>query len=496
MVASQMAEAVLDLTAFVIDAHDKTAGFRATGSILRFDGFYRLYREGKDDEEDEESNALPASVSKGSGVDLHQMLPSQHFTEPLPRYSEASLVGKLEELGIGRPSTYASIISVLQERDYVRLEKKRFIPEDRGRLVTSFLESFFRRYVEYNFTADLESQLDQISAGELDWKKMLRLFWNDFYETTQAVSQQDMSSVLEALNQNLEHHIFPIQPGQEEGANRRQCPTCKEGQLSLKLSRFGAFIGCSRYPECRYTRPFITTAEDGAEGEGMGEFPRLIGEDPATQLPITLRKGPYGLYLQLGEAQGDAKPKRFPLPKSQAPDQVSMEIALSLMALPREVGHHPETGEVIVANIGRFGPYLLYQKRFYTLPKEDDLLTVGMNRAVTVIADKDSGKNQGANSFANTLLRTVGNHPQSGEPIAIYKGRYGPFMKAAGLNISLPKGMDVESCTMEKKVASGGGTKKAAPAKKAAAKKPAAKKPAAKKPAAATAKKKKAEDEA
>ena len=329
---------------------------RASGQVVKFDGFLTLYQEGQDEAgEDDESRRLPA-ISQGETLAKQAINSSQHFTEPPPRFSEAALVKRMEELGIGRPSTYASILQVLQDRGYVRIDKKRLMPEDKGRVVVGFLESFFTRYVEYDFTANLEEQLDRISNNEIDWRKVLKDFWTDFIGSVNDIKELRITQVLDALNELLGPHIFPARA---DGGDTRQCPTCGTGKLSLKVGRFGAFIGCSNYPECRFTRQM----SPGAEGSLNGT--KVLGEDPKTGLEVSVRSGRFGTYLQLGEQskEKDAeKPKRASLPKGLSPDDVDLERALALLALPREIGMHPEDGEPIIAGVGRFGPYVKHGK--------------------------------------------------------------------------------------------------------------------------------------
>jgi len=432
-VASQMESAVLDQVG--IDIADPSGKIRlhATGSTIVFDGFLKLYQEDRDDAaEDEENRRLPAMREK-ERMDRGTVTPDQHFTQPPPRYSEASLVKKLEELGIGRPSTYASIIQVLQDRDYVRLDKRRFVPEDRGRLVTAFLSSFFERYVEYNFTADLENQLDDISGGRIDWKEVLRKFWREFSGAIDGTKDLKVSDVLKALDEELGRHFFP-----DDGSGRdvRRCPACEGGKLSLKLGRFGAFIGCSNYPNCRYTRAF---GVENADDDKPAATPDTeLGIDPASKLPVAVKKGPYGQYIQLGGANGD-KPKRVSLPKGMEPESVTLDIAIKLLALPREIGRHPETGEPISAGVGRFGPYLKLGSTFASLGADDDVLNIGLNRAVTVLAEAKSGGRRGPQ-----LLRELGAHPEGGT-VGLYRGRYGPYVSHEGLIASLPKGANADS---------------------------------------------------
>ncbi|MGH7062103.1 MAG: DNA topoisomerase, partial [Stellaceae bacterium] len=391
-----------------VDITDPSGGLRlrANGSVVVFDGFLALYQEDRDDEpaapgaptgagdEEGEGGRLPA-MCEHERLNRGAVAPSQHFTQPPPRYTEASLVKKLEELGIGRPSTYASILQVLQDRSYVRLEKRRFVPEDRGRLVTAFLTSFFERYIEYNFTADLENQLDDVSDGRTDWKEVLRNFWRDFSTAIDGTKDLTISQVLTALDVDLGRHFFPETGA---GSDPRLCPVCGAGRLSLKLGKFGAFIGCSNYPSCRYTRPL---AIEGEKEDATADTP--LGTDPASGLVVSLRKGPFGHYVQLGAADGDAKPKRVAVPRGLAPADIDLDTALRLLALPRELGTHPETGAPIVAGIGRFGPYIKHGASYKSLGAEDDVLTIGLNRAVVVLAEP-SAERRGA----PTPLRELG----------------------------------------------------------------------------------------
>lgn len=484
MVASQMEVALYDQVGVDMQDATKRHALRATGSVLKFDGFLCLYTEVLEEDEKEkkdgdEENAeddkqrLPA-MEVGEPLRTGKVEANQHFTQPPPRYSEASLVKRLEELGIGRPSTYASIISVLVDRNYVKLDKRRFTAEPLGRIVTAFLMSYFEKYVEYNFTANLEENLDLIAEGERDWKEELRLFWKDFHAKVEDSKKLTISDVLTHVEQLLEPYIFGIG---DAAAAAKTCPTCKTGSLHLKTGKFGSFLGCSNYPECNFTRQLTGSAAENAEGgaaEGE-EFPRTLGVDPVTKQTITIRKGPYGVYVQLGE---EKKPKRSSLPKGVLPSSVDLEKALSLLALPREVGIHPETGLVIVANNGRFGPYLLHDGKYANLGPEDDILTIGMNRAVTVIAEA-AEKKKGGGRGAPEPLKDLGAHPESGEKVVILKGRYGPYIKYAGKNITLPNEMEPKDVTMEAVLpllpAAKGGKGKKPQAKKAPAKKPKAK---------------------
>ncbi len=438
-VASQMESAVLDQVAVDIASTAGDIVLRANGSVVAFDGFLKLYQEGRDDTgpEDTEDRILP-HVEEKERLTRSEVKPEQHFTQPPPRYSEASLVKKLEELGIGRPSTYASILSVLQDREYVRLDKRRFIPEDRGRLVTAFLSSFFERYVAYDFTARLEEQLDDVSGGRLDWKTVLREFWSAFSQAVDETKDLRISQVLDALDDMLGPHFFRDEGG---GKDPRACPSCSGGRLNLKLGKFGAFIGCSNYPECRYTRRLAVSGADGDDGDSAAG-PMLLGTDPESHLPVSLRKGPYGHYVQLGDAEGKEKPKRASLPKGTDVATVDLGRALGLLSLPREIGMHPDTGEVILAGIGRFGPYIKHQSQYVSL-RDDDVLTIGQNRAVTLLAE--APKKAGG--------RELGNHPTDGKPITVRAGRFGPYVQHGAVRATLPTGMESDSLTVEQAIA-------------------------------------------
>ena len=437
-VASQMASALLDRVVAEVGSADGRVGFRATGTSVAFDGFFRVYREDRDDpvqDEDEAERTLPA-MAEGAALRRGEIEPQQHFTEPPPRYTEASLVKRLEELGIGRPSTYASIISVLQDRNYVRLDGKRFVPEDRGRLVTAFLVAFFDQYVQPGFTADLENRLDDVAAGTRHWKEVLREFWSPFEEVVGEVKERRVAEVIEALNDFLGPQLFPPR---EDGSDPRSCPMCGEGRLSIKLGRYGAFVGCSNYPECRYTRPLGVKAEDSAAEAKAKE--RVVGLDPETGEEILLKQGPYGLYLQRGSGESL---KRGSLPPGLAAEQVDLEIALALLALPREIGRHPETGKPIEAGINRYGPYIRHEQ-FVRLGPDDDVLAIGMNRAMALIEEAVS-RSRGT---ATRTLKEVGAHPKDGKPVTLHKGRFGPYVKHGRTNASLPKSLDVEELTLE-----------------------------------------------
>ena len=479
-IASQMESAVLDQVSADIGSPDGQVVFRATGSTLVFDGFYKLYREGKDDSESGNGEKMLPKLTQGQGLERRTVTPEQHFTQPPPRFTEASLVKKLEELGIGRPSTYASIISVLQERNYVRLEKRRFEPVDRGRLVTAFLDSYFTRYVEYDFTAELEEKLDDISGGRIDWKAVLREFWDAFNNAVAKTKDLRVSEVLDKLDELLGPHFF--RPG-EDGSDPRQCPSCDDGRLNLKLGKFGAFIGCNKYPDCRFTRPL-----EVANGNGGGEAltangPKELGLDPDTGDMITLRKGPYGFYVQRGEETVDGKkkikPQRSSIPKDMSPADIDLASALGLLSLPRDIGPDPETGDMITAGFGRFGPFIKVGGTYVSLKGEDDVLTIGLNRAVHLLADAPR----------KAPPKELGMHPDDDKPVVQKAGRWGPYVQHGRLMATLPKGTDPDTVTLEhaiellaaKAAKSGKGAKKkkkATPKKKktAAKKKPAPKK--------------------
>jgi DNA topoisomerase-1 len=474
-VASQMESAELERTTVDVTSADKQITLRATGTVTLFDGFLTLYQEGHDDEDEENGSKLP-KVAAGDAAAIEKVLPAQHFTEPPPRYSEASLVHKLEELGIGRPSTYASILSVLRERAYVRMERNRFVPEDKGRLVTAFLSSFFRRYVEYGFTADLEEKLDEVADGELGWKQLLRDFWRDFSAAVADTKELKISEVITEIDEILGPHIFPPAA---DGADPRVCPACGTGRLSLKLGRFGAFIGCSNYPDCRYTRQL-----GQKHGEGVGE-PRMLGIFPETGEEITLRSGRFGPYVQLGEGE---KPKRASLPKGTDAAQVDLALAIKLLSLPREVGKHPETGTPITANFGRYGPYVAHDGQYASLESPDEVFTVGLNRAVTLLAER---KAKSRAPRGPEPLKELGSDPVSGAVVKLMRGRFGPYVTDGSVNATLPKNDDPLAVTLERalellaeRAAKGGGKKPSKAKKTAKPKAPAKKKAAKKKPTA------------
>jgi DNA topoisomerase-1 len=438
-VASQMQSAELDqVTVEVIDGKGTT--LRATGSIIAFDGFLKLYREDRDDEAEDDDNRMLPPMAERDPLKRVQVDASQHFTQPPPRYSEASLVKKLEELGIGRPSTYASILTVLQERNYVRLEKRRFVPEDRGRLVTAFLVSFFNQYVDTGFTASLEEKLDEISAGQLEWRSVMHAFWDEFSRAVEQTKELKISDVLHALDLDLGPHFFPTR---EDGSDPRVCVACGNGRLGLKLGRYGSFIGCSNYPACQYTRRLAVDLADTG-GETLKDGMRSLGQHPDTGEEITVRRGPYGLYVQqgdTGEGKKAPKPKRTSLPRGMDGEQMTLEQALGLLTLPRLVGTHPETGEKIEAGIGRFGPYVKMGAIFGSLDRDDDVLALGLNRAVDLIARKMAS------------VRTLGAHPKDKALVSVRKGRFGPYFQHGTTVANLPRGMVMEEATLDDAVA-------------------------------------------
>ena len=521
-IASQMEAARMERTTVEIASPDDQVGLRATGQVMLFDGFLRVYDQGRDDDDGEDSARLPAitegeaarlvadafddelakarekggdavaapaGLKAGPGLlvsDKAQAAARQHFTQPPPRYTEATLVKRMEELGIGRPSTYASIVTTIQDREYVRKDKNRLIAEDKGRLVTIFLLKYFPRYVSYDFTADLENELDEISAGDRLWREVLSRFWKDFSKALEGTSELRITEVLEAIDDALAPHLYPPRA---DGGDPRECPLCGQGRLNLKTARSGgAFIGCTNYPECRYTRPL--SAPDGEAPIGD----RVLGEDAGDQ--ISLNTGRFGPYVQRGEATEEApKPPRASIPKGWEVATLDLDQAVQLLALPRPVGPHPEDGVLIEAGIGRFGPYVKHGSKYANIADVDEVFTIGMNRAVEVLAAKQTR----GRAAAAAPLRELGEHPDGG-PIQILGGKYGPYVKWAKVNATLPRDVTPEDLTVEQALeliaakaakspskAKKPAAKKAAPkaaAKKPAAKKPAAKKPAAKKPAA------------
>ena len=484
-IASQMSAARIERTTVDVTSADAQVELRATGQVVLFDGFLKIYEEGRDDE-DEDEGRLP-QIMQGEPAEKRSITPEQHFTQPPPRYTEASLVKRMEELGIGRPSTYASILTTIQDREYVRKDKNRLIPEDKGRLVTAFLTNYFRKYVEYDFTADMEGQLDDVSAGERDYKEVLARFWRDFSAAIAETADLRIGEVLDKIDEFLGPHLYPARA---DGSDPRICQVCGTGKLHLKTARSGgAFIGCGNYPECRYTRPISVTGDEGAAGFADGQ---VLGHDDAG-LPITLRNGRFGPYVQRGEATEESpKPPRASLPKGWAPDGLTMDRALMLLNLPRQIGPHPEDGVMVEAAIGRFGPYVKHGTVYANIADVDEVFTIGMNRAVEVIAQKAT---RGRGTAAAQPLRELGVHPDGGL-VQVMPGKYGPYVKWAKVNATLPKELSPETVTLDEALGliaekAGKGAKTKAPrkaaakpaAKAAAAKTPTTKKPATKKPA-------------
>ncbi len=489
-IASQMSAARMERTTVDLASADAQVELRATGQVVLFDGFLKVYEEGRDDEGEDEGR-LP-QILQGEPAEKRGITPEQHFTQPPPRYTEATLVKRMEELGIGRPSTYASILTTIQDRDYVRKDKNRLIPEDKGRLVTAFLSNYFRKYVEYDFTADLEGQLDDVSAGERDYKEVLARFWRDFSAAIAETADLRIGEVLEKIDEFLGPHLYPPRA---DGSDPRLCQVCGTGRLHLKTARSGgAFIGCGNYPECRYTRPISVSGDDGAAGFPDGQ---VLGQDE-NGLPVTLRNGRFGPYVQRGEATAEhPKPPRASLPKGWTPESLTLERALMLLNLPRRIGPHPADGQMVEAAIGRFGPYVKHGATYANLADVDEVFTIGMNRAVEVIAQK-AARGRGTAAAAQPL-RDLGTHPDGGV-VQVMPGRYGPYVKWAKINATLPKDLSPDTVTLDEALAliaekAGKGGKVKAPrkaaakpaAKAAGAKTAAAKKPAARKVAAAKA---------
>jgi DNA topoisomerase I len=525
-IASQMEAARLERTTVDISSDDQQVVLRATGQVVLFDGFMRVYEEGRDDVASEDDKRLPqimqgepaALVSGGLSADFAKaegsdsvveaaassgmqraasavlsenggVLGAQHFTQPPPRFTEATLVKRMEELGIGRPSTYASIVTTIQDREYVTKDKNRLIPEDKGRIVTIFLLNFFRKYVGYDFTADLERELDDVSAGERNYKNVLDRFWRDFSTAISETSELRITEVLDKLDAALAPQLYPPRA---DGSDPRVCPKCGQGQLHLKTSKTGGFVGCGNYPECRYTRP-INGDPEAPSGD------KLLGEDGEDV--ISLRSGRFGPYVQRGEVTEEVKkPPRASLPRGWSVDDMDLEKGLLLLSLPRPVGPHPEDGELVEAGIGRYGPFVKHGKLYANLPDVDEVFIIGMNRAVEVLAEKLSKR--GGGRAAATPLKELGEHPDQGGAVNVMEGRYGPYVKWEKINATLPKGVEPADLTMEQaveliteKAGKKKPAKKKAPAKKPAAKKAAAKKPAAKKAAAKKPAAKKADKE-
>ena len=462
-IASQMAEAQMERTTADIVSSDGEITLRATGTVQVFDGFLTLYQEGQDDSKDDDEKRLP-KLTNGESVNKDKIEANQHFTEPPPRFTEASLVKRMEELGIGRPSTYASILTVLRDRNYVVMDKNRFVPEGKGRVVTSFLESYFNKYVQYDFTADLEAELDKVSDGEIPWKEVLANFWKDFSEAIGETKDLRVSEVLDVITDALAPFIFPER---EDGSDPRSCPKCKEGGLSVKTGKFGAFIGCENYPTCNFTRQIQNGDDGGAEEDG----PKTLGIDPVSAMEVTLRTGRFGPYIQLGEPVEKEKPKRASIPKGMALDSIDFERALKLLALPRDVGMHPEDGKVIKAAIGRYGPYVSHGGVFASLKDPEDVFNIGINHAVTMLSEAAAKRGKAAEP-----IKDLGEHPDGDGNILVMDGRYGPYVKYKRINATIPKDKDPKEVTVEEAIelikarASKGKKTRAKPKKKAAPK--------------------------
>jgi len=487
-IASQMEAARMERTTVTIASDDRQVELRATGQVVLFDGFLKVYEEGRDDAaEDEDGKRLP-QISEGEALKPAKgalaadfakaagesdavieddsasgemkradaallsrdgaVLGQQHFTQPPPRYTEASLVKRMEELGIGRPSTYASILDTIQARGYVTKDKGRLIPEDKGRLVIAFLVNYFRRYLEYDYTAKLETELDEVSAGEQHYQDVLERFWRDFSAAVAETSELRITDVLEKINEVLEPHLFPPKP---DGSDPRLCPKCGAGRLSMRTARSGgAFIGCSNYPECRYTRPFGPPSDEAEDGTADLDD-KMLGVDPDSSEPVYLRNGRFGWYVQLGEVtEENKKPPRASLPKMWTPETMDLDKALRLLHLPRLVGQHPDDGEPIEANFGRYGPYVKHGRIYANLPDEEEVFTVGMNRAVELIAEKAAKR--GGRGTTAAPLKELGEHPTEGGPVNVMNGRYGPYVKWEKVNATLPKDLDPQDITMERAV--------------------------------------------
>ena len=438
-IASQMAEAQMERTTADITSEDGKITLRASGTVQVFDGFLTLYQEGQDDKADDDEKRLP-KLTNGEDVNKDKIEANQHFTEPPPRFSEASLVKRMEELGIGRPSTYASILTVLRDRNYVVMDKNRFIPEGKGRVVTSFLESYFNKYVQYEFTADLEAELDKVSDGKVAWKDVLANFWLDFSKAVDGTKDLRVSEVLDVITDALAPFIFPER---EDGSDPRKCPKCNEGGLSVKTGKFGAFIGCENYPTCNFTRQIQNDGDDAAQDDG----PKTLGIDPTSGMEVTVRTGRFGPYIQLGEPVEKEKPKRASIPKGMTPDTVDFEKALKLLALPRDVGVHPEDGKIIKAAIGRYGPYVSHSGVFASLKDPEDVFNIGINHAVTLLAEAVAKRGKPAEP-----IKDLGEHPDGDGNILVMDGRYGPYVKYKRINATIPKDKDPKEVTVEEAI--------------------------------------------
>ena len=434
-ISSQMQSAELDETSADISNNDKTIVFRANGSQVRFPGFF-IYRDRNDDK------ILPNLV-ENENVNLEKADSEQHFTQPPPRYTDASLIKKMEELGIGRPSTYASILQVLVNRNYVEKDRGKHIPQERGRILTAFLNNFFGQYIEYDFTADLEKKLDKVSDGKLNYKKLLEEFWNGFKPHLNKMSELEREKILEALEKELADFFFPKNEEESNAQPNRKCPTCSNGNLGLELGRYGAFIGCSNYPECKFTKQIAKNEnkdENNANEAFMPENDGVLGIDPETGLKVIIKKGPYGIYLQLGE---EKKPKRTSIPKLVEASTIGLDKALSFLSLPRLIGKHPETGQDISAGIGRYGPYLKYDINFISIPADETVINIGLNHAVVLIGEN-----------SEKLGKVLGDHPDGNGKVLAKSGRFGPYVEYNKIRATLPKSMSLEEIDLDKAIES------------------------------------------
>ncbi|PPR42619.1 MAG: DNA topoisomerase 1 [Alphaproteobacteria bacterium MarineAlpha5_Bin11] len=438
-VSSQMESAIFNQVSIDISSENKKNTFRTTGSIVKFDGMLKVYIDIKEENEDEKK--LP-QLSEGENINIEKVEKNQHFTQPPPRYSEASLVKKLEEIGIGRPSTYASIIQVLQDRNYVEKDNKRFFANDRGRVVAIFLIKYFQKYVQYDFTADLEDQLDKISDGKLKWVDVINKFWENFKPSVDETIGKRNSEIIDVLDEELGSHFFP--PLGEDSS--RQCPLCKSGRLGLKIGKFGGFIGCSKYPECKHTLQFSQQLDFAKNGESALSIigPKEIGIYPETGEMIFIKKGPYGPYMQLGEGTKEKKPKRVSIPKTFNPDELGLNTAIRLLALPKKLGLHPETNKTVTAGIGMYGPYVLHDKKYKALEKEDNILDIEIERAIELLAK--------ANQRGNSTLRTLGEHPEEKKAITVHNGKFGPYVKCGKINASIMSDSSPESILLNEAI--------------------------------------------
>ena len=437
--ASQMASARLERTTVEMSDATGQTGLRATGQVVLFPGYLALYEEGLDDAEDEDAKRLPR-LSQGDAPAKTKVEAEQHFTQPPPRYSEASLVKKMEELGIGRPSTYASILQVLKDRDYVTLEKNRFTPSESGRLLTAFLERFFERYVSYDFTAGLEEELDDVSGGRAQWQAVLEAFWRDFKPKTTEVMDQKPSDVTLALDAFLAPFLFPER---EDGGDPRQCPACEAGKLALRGGRFGAFVACSNYPDCKFTRKF---GQPGSDGDAGSTGPEVLGQHPETGEDVHRKSGRFGPYVEMGEGK---EAKRASIPKDVPSEDFGLDWAVKLLSLPRTIGDHPESGKPITASIGRYGPYLAHDGKYARLTSTRDVFETGMNAAVVKLAEAASGGGRARGGASRAPLKEFGAHPRTGAELKLMEGRYGAYVTDGTTNATLPKTLAPEALTLE-----------------------------------------------